>query len=227
MKRSLVLTFVALSVFGISAHAQKRRGPARSAPAQQLQQAPPSSQNGQVVRETICKGLPIPAGYVTAGETADSSCAKGAWILKKRGTRLAADPGTPTRSSSAPVTGRRVSLKEVSTDLVNYLQQPLTVTGELELSDWYFGPYYKKELEYYAFSLSDGSGERANVYVRRDDPFATNLRNLLSRRGTNVRARGSYTFIISQLDGDRLSGHIYAELLSSAPPEENEPTTDY
>jgi hypothetical protein len=99
MQRSFVLTLVAISVLSISAHAQKRRTPPN--PETAATQPAPSYREGQVVQETVCKGLPIPDGYVTAGETFTSDCKGGAWILKRRGTRLRPDVATPTYAPPA------------------------------------------------------------------------------------------------------------------------------
>jgi hypothetical protein len=103
MKRSLVLTLVPIFVLSTFAYAQKRRGSSKASTTVQVQQTTPSYRDGQIVRETICKGLPIPARYVTAGETTDSSCPKGAWVIKKKGTRLetASSAGATTYGSDS------------------------------------------------------------------------------------------------------------------------------
>lgn len=90
MKGSLVLSLVTLCVLSTFTQAQKRL-PAKTTTAEQTQQAAPSYRDGQIVQQTICKGLPIPTGYVPAGETSTSDCRGGAWILKRRGTRLRPD----------------------------------------------------------------------------------------------------------------------------------------
>ena len=106
MKRSFVLTLVAIFVLSISAHAQKRRTPPNPEPAA-TQPAPPY-QDGQVVQETICKGMPIPDGYVAAGETSTSDCKGGAWILKRRGTRLRPEVARQTYTSPRASRSRAV-----------------------------------------------------------------------------------------------------------------------
>jgi hypothetical protein len=85
MKRTLILTLIALFAINTFAQAQKRHTRAKMKPATAktaeaqpdgTQPAPPY-QNGQVVAITICKGLPIPEGYMIAGETSDNNCPHG------------------------------------------------------------------------------------------------------------------------------------------------------
>lgn len=99
MNRSLFLTLSLLFVLGVPAQAQKRRTQASRKPAAETQSAP-SYQDGQIVAITICKGLPIPEGYVTSGEAADDSCPHGAWLLKKKGSH-SYTPTTPAQSGGA------------------------------------------------------------------------------------------------------------------------------
>lgn len=104
----LALTLLCF-ISGVS-HAQK---PRRALPVRaQAERAEgetlaPTFQSGDAIQTTVCKGQPTPDGYVTAGETNSGDCPKGAWILKKRGSRLR--PDAPPSSYAPPHTEQAVS----------------------------------------------------------------------------------------------------------------------
>ncbi|MGB8510053.1 MAG: hypothetical protein WCD76_16865 [Pyrinomonadaceae bacterium] len=98
MKKHFLLVAVSLCLLCSPSSAQKRR-PRVKTPTTKVaaSSSEPSYKAGDVVQTSICKGMPIPAGFVTAGETTDGSCPKGAWMLKKKGTHLI--PETPTETA--------------------------------------------------------------------------------------------------------------------------------
>jgi len=105
---SLALSFILLCCLADEALAQKQRNtsPARAQAVRAEDETPtPTFNNGDSIQTTICKGQPTPTGYVTAGETSTSDCPSGAWILKRRGTRLRADAppvtGMPPKDTAA------------------------------------------------------------------------------------------------------------------------------
>jgi hypothetical protein len=109
----LALTLVAL--VSVNALAQKRHAPAKKSASADTQSTP--YQDGQIVQTTICKGLPIPAGYVTAGDTTDGGCPKGAWILKRKGTALVSPYGPD--QSTAGVSSSYDRFRDVTTLRIN------------------------------------------------------------------------------------------------------------
>lgn len=100
--RNLSLTIAIFSLFTSVAICQKRKpaAPPRSQAVRAEDDTAPTLQDGDSIQTTICKGQPTPSGYVTAGETSTSDCPNGAWILKRRGTRLRSD-APPANSAPA------------------------------------------------------------------------------------------------------------------------------
>jgi hypothetical protein len=101
------LTLIFLCFVSGVAQAQKRRPdpPARAQAVRTEEATPaPTFHNGDSIQTTICKGQPTPDGYVTAGETRTGDCPQGAWILKKRGSRLRPDAPQPSYTIPAQQT---------------------------------------------------------------------------------------------------------------------------
>jgi hypothetical protein len=95
---ALILTLLCLTSSITLSQKRRQAAPTRIAQATSTEEIKPAPtlEKDDTTQTTICKGQHTPDGYVTAGETSTSDCPNGAWILKKRGTRLRADAPQPT-----------------------------------------------------------------------------------------------------------------------------------
>jgi hypothetical protein len=96
-----------------------------------------SLKDGDVVQTTICKGLEIPDDYVITGEGVDSQCAKGAWVIRRKGAR-------PVETSSAAGAASVYGSDDIRYDRFDDVTR--VWSPEVLISQRWFEPYKPDEL---------------------------------------------------------------------------------
>ncbi|MEJ7618831.1 MAG: hypothetical protein WKF30_18075, partial [Pyrinomonadaceae bacterium] len=137
--------------------------------------------------QRICKDKVTPPGYRVVGETLAPECGQTAWIIRKHGA--AAPPLIASRQNemelgeSAPGSEKRLirKLQSASKTAVNV---PFIISGTIEASSYYFGPYGEAVKTHHAFEVKDGTGV-AFVYALREESNA--LRKKIVARKNKAR----------------------------------------
>lgn len=159
--------------------------------------------------QRICKDQNVPRGYRVVGETLAPECGrKTAWLVRKIG---AAPPLSASRPAQAELgagapNSEKMSIRKLPAASKTGVNVPYVITGTIETSSSYFGPYSEAAKTHHAFELRDGTGA-AFVYALKEESNELQ-KTLLARKN---KARGSFTMVLpSEIP---IGGGIYGDLI--------------
>lgn len=117
--------------------------------------------------------------------------------------------------TAAPL--RVSSLREVETDQSRFVEVPISITGSLNLSNYYNFGYYKRQRTHLAFTLTDDTAT-AYVYMRRGETAEKVREKLVKALSDKVTLIAKCTFIIPRARYEKTQ-NIFAELIDCNAPE--------